>query len=95
MSYTVFAVVQILAAAGCMWVMMKSVQRPFWATLTMVLALSAVTGGVLRIALDVFRSDFAFYLMSVTFPFTSAAMLSLLMLTALTVIYRALSGQRL
>ena len=95
MTYSVFAVLQIMAALLCLWLMMKSVQRPFWATLSSLLALAAVSGGVLRIALDVFRSDFAFYLMSVTFPFTSAAMLSLMMLTAITMIYRALSGQRL
>ena len=94
-AYLFFAILQIAASTACLYLVMRCNVSQTWMTISTVLAGVVWFGASLKIALDVFSSDFAFYLFRVVAPYSSGAMLALLILAAILFTYRLVSGQKL
>lgn len=92
--FSVFAGLQILASVVCLYLISKSALKPIWEALALGLVGLVVFGASLRIAWDVFGNDAAFYLSSVIFPYSSGAMVLLVMLAGGLLAGRAVSGGR-
>ena len=93
--YTAFAFLQIGMATACLYLVTQSTVKPMWSSIAFILTGMVFFGNGLRVALDMFASDFAFYMHSVVFPYASGAMLALLMVTGSIVAYRFVSGGKL
>lgn len=92
--FSVFAVLQIVASVLCLYLISKSALKPFWESVGLGLVGVVVFGACLRIAWDVFGNDAAFYLSSVIFPYSSGAMVLLMILAVVLFASRAISGGR-
>lgn len=92
--FSVFAALQIVVSVLCLYLISKSALKPIWETIGLCLVGVVVFGACLRIAWDVFGNDAAFYLSSVVFPYSSAAMVALVMLAGFLFATRAISGGR-
>lgn len=92
--YTAFAFLQIGMAAICMLMVTRSTIKPIWSSIAFVLTGLVFFGNGLRVAWDMFASDFAFTLHSVVFPYASGAMVMLLIVTGSVIAYRAVSGTK-
>lgn len=93
--YTAFAILQIGLATACLYFVTNSTVKPMWSSIAFILTGLVFFGNGLRVALDMFSSDFAFYMHSVVFPYASGAMVALLFVTGSVLAYRALSGGKL
>lgn len=93
--YTAFAILQIGLATACLYCVTSSTAKPMWSSIAFILTGLVFFGNGLRVALDVFASDFAFQMHSVVFPYASGAMVALLFVTGSILAYRALSGGKL
>ncbi|MBT8415215.1 MAG: hypothetical protein KJO30_12880 [Boseongicola sp.] len=93
--YTAFAFLQIGMATACLYFVTRSTIKPMWSSIAVILTGLVFFGNGLRVALDMFASDFAFYLHSMVFPYASGAMIALLFVTGSVLAYRALSGGKL
>lgn len=92
--YTAFAFLQIGMATACLFIVTRSTIKPMWSSIAFILTGLVFFGNGLRVALDMFASDFAFYMHSVVFPYASGAMVALLIVTGSVVAYRAVSGSK-
>ena len=92
--FSMFAALQIVAAILCLYIISKSSLKSFWESLGLCLVGIVIFGAALRIAWDIFGIDAAFYLASVVFPYSSAAMGILLMLSLFLFASRLLGGNR-
>ena len=93
--YTAFAFLQIGMATACLFFVTSSTVKPVWSSIAFILSGLVFFGNGLRVALDLFASDFAFHLHSMVFPYASGAMVALLFVTGSVLAYRALSGGKL
>ncbi|SMX24334.1 hypothetical protein [Boseongicola aestuarii] len=93
--YIAFAFLQIGMATACLFFVTSSTVKPMWSSIAFILTGLVFFGNGLRVALDMFGSDFAFYLHSMVFPYASGAMVALLFVTGSILAYRALSGGKL
>lgn len=93
--YSAFAFLQIGMATACLYLVTRSTVKPIWSSIAFILTGLVFFGNGLRVMLDMFASDFAFYLHSIVFPYASGAMVALLFVTVSILAYRALSGGKL
>ena len=92
--FSLFAVLQIVVAILCLYLISKSALKPIWESIGLCLVGVVIFGACLRIAWDVFANDAAFYLSSVVFPYSTAAMFVLIMLAGFLFAGRVVSGGR-
>ena len=93
--YTLFAIGEIVVAILCLMLVHRSRMSGFWTTLTTILAGIVWTGACLKIGLDVFKSDVAFALFGVVFPFSSVSVVILMFLAAMLMVFRLLRGEKI
>ena len=93
--YTLFAIGEFAVAAFCLTLVYRSSLSSFWTTLTTILAGVVWAGASLKIGLDVFKSDIAFALFGVVFPFSSVAVLILIFVAAMLIVFRFVSGRKI
>ncbi len=92
--FSLFAALQIVASLLCLYLITKAALKPIWESIGLALVGVVVFGAGLRIAWDVFGNDAAFYLSSVIFPYSSAAMAMLVMLACFLFAGRVVSAGR-